>query len=414
MTSPAMAGIVGSAATSAGREPMPEAAERSLEGVEVADAVRSAERHLPGALGPLPMPLPPATALLRVHRRTHEGSERFYLELQSDAELHRTASPQDLRVQGPPDLALADVMARGALRQAIAALRSWSTTKVALRQWLRTLRRHHGRGLRIIVWDETNFQIPWELFFHDTADPADHGWLGADFEVIRWTAVFTESRPDWLTDTASPCDGPLLAFTDPDFPNPGPLLARYPHESFGSLGDLLRGLDDTSRRVGVVFVWGHGVPGPNGAASTLAGMPLDRLEVFRMPVLLGSRTLVLLNACGTGQLLNDDRFGEQGTRSFAEVFLRRGARGVIATSGQVDKADSYDFAVRLLSDAETDDLSIPGMLLKHRAGLADALPADPADTATDEQLREFFNGFMYVYFGNPNTQLRMLPNAAHA
>jgi hypothetical protein len=302
-------------------------------------------------------------------------------------------------------------MVRGSLRSTIDALRSWSTTKITLRQWLTALRQRHGSKLRIIVWDETNFQIPWELFFHESDNPADRGWLGADFEVIRWTAVFTETQPDWLTDTTSTCGGPLLAFTDPDFPNLDPLLARYPHESFDSLDDLLHGLDDTNRHVGVVFVWGHGVPGSNGAVSTLAGIPLDRFEVFRMRALLGSQTLVLLNACGSAQLLNDDRFGEQTTRSFAEVFLRRGARGVIATSGQVDKADSYDFAWRLLSEAETEDASIPGMLLAQRTQLADALPADPGGTATDEQLRDFFNGFMYLYFGNPHTLLRMLPKA---
>lgn len=405
-----MAGIVGGVATPTGREPRPEAAKRSLDVVEVADAIRSVERDLPETLGPVPMPLPPATALLRVHRLTYEGRDRFYLELHSDAGLHRTGSPQDLSVQSPPDLRLADVMVRGSLRSTIDALRSWSTSKITLRQWLTALRHRHGSRLRIIVWDETNFQIPWELFFHESDNPADRGWLGADFEVIRWTAVFTETQPDWLTDTST-CGGPLLAFTDPDFPNPDPLLARYPHESFDSLDDLLHGLDDTNRHVGVVFVWGHGVPGPNGAVSTLAGIPLDRFEVFRMRALLGSQTLVLLNACGSAQLLNDDRFGEQKTRSFAEVFLRRGARGVIATSGQVDKADSYDFAWRLLSEAEAEDASIPGMLLAHRTQLADALPADPGGTATDEQLRDFFNGFMYLYFGNPHTLLRMLPKA---
>ncbi|MEU8007911.1 CHAT domain-containing protein [Catellatospora sp. NPDC049111] len=399
-------------AMSAGREPQPIAAQRSLDEVEAPDAVRSAEQDLPKTFGPLPLPLPPATALLRVHRRTHEGVERFYLELQSDADLHRTASPQDLGVQGPPDLALAEVMARGSLRPAIAALRSWSTTKLALRQWITALRRRHGRELRLIVWDETNFQIPWELFFHDTGDPADRGWLGADFEVIRWTAVFTEIRPDWLTSVSSACNGQLLAFTDPTFPNPAALLARYPHESFGSLDDLLHSLDDTARNVGVVFIWGHGIASSNGERSTLAGVSLDRLEVFKMRAMLNSRTLVLLNACGSGQLLNDDRFGEQGTRNFAEMFLRRGARGVIATSGQVDKADSYDFAWRLLSESESEDLSVPGMLLAHRTNLADALPSDPSVKATDEQLREFFNGFMYLYFGNPNTLLRMLPSGA--
>jgi hypothetical protein len=413
MTSHGMAGILGEAAMVAGREPTPTAARRSLDGSEAADAMRSAERDMPETLGPIPLALPPATVLLRVHRRTYEGEDRFYLELQTDADLHHTDHPQDLSVQGRPDLALANVMTPEAQRAAIGALRSWSANKMTLHRWLKALRERHGSELRLIIWDETNFQIPWELFFHESPDPSSRGWLGADVEVIRWTTVLTENS-DWLTNTAAECSGTLLAFTDPNFPNSRLLLERYPHESFDSLDELLHSLDDTARGVGLVFVWGHGKPGPDGATSTLAGISLDRLEGFRMRALHCSQALVLLNACGSGQLLDDDRFGEQGTRSFAEVFLRRGARGAIATSGEVDKIISYRFVYKLLAAVDATDKSIPSMLLTYRAQLADNLPADPVHTATNQQLSEFFNGFMYLYFGNPNALLRMSPNGADA
>jgi CHAT domain len=406
---------VGSGASAGmGREPRPEPARRALDTAVPMDAIGSPEQTTRPAAGPLPAALPEATALLRVHRCESGGKDRFELELQSDHELHRTGSPQDMSSQGRPDIALADVILRGSLRESIGALHTWSVNKLALRQWLTALRRRHGRRLRLIIWDETNFQIPWELFYHETSDPSDHGWLGADIEVIRWTQVFTETPPDWLSDNGGACQGPLLAYIDPQFPDPRPLLDQYPSEACDSLRDLLGRLDDARRDVGMVLVWGHGRPGAHGGEATLAGMPLDRLHFFRMPALLASRTLVLLNACGSGQLLNDDRLGETATRSFAEVFLRRGARGVIATSGEVDKLESYDFAVRLLSDAEAADLNVPASLRNYRAELAADLPRDPAADATDEQLQAFFNGFMYLYFGNPNTFLRMRPKGGAA
>ena len=77
--------------------------------------------------------------------------------------------------------------------------------------------------------------------------------------------------------------------------------------------------------------------------------------------------------------MRDDRFGEGSARSFAEIFLRHGARGVIATSGQVGKIESYDFAHRLLFDAEDAAINLPAALRVYRASLASGLPADPGD-----------------------------------
>jgi hypothetical protein len=413
VTGQGMSGIVLAGGAAAHREPTPVAVERPADQSDPADAVPSAAKVIDAADGPLPLPLPLGTALLRVTRRPYDGQECFYLELQCDTPMRSTPSSQDLRSQGRPDLTLADVAVKHTWRQSFHALRSWSVNKLTLRQWLTALRRRHGRRLRLIIWDETDFQIPWELFFHETDDPDDHGWLGADVEIIRWTTVYSETPIDWSTGGSSTCRGSILSFTDQDFPSPEPLLSRYRYEPTGSMEDLLTKLDDTDREVGLVYVWGHGRPGPNGETATLAGISHDRLGVYLMRALRGSRTLVLLNACGSAQLMNDNRFGEKATRSFAEIFLRRGARGVIATSGEVGKADSYDLVSHLVFAAEEADVNLPAMLLKYRAALAHELPTDPGDDpAVEERLKFFFYGFMYLYFGHPDTMLRMLPVGA--
>ena len=409
MTDQGMGGIVLTRGAPVHREPVPVAAERPAEQPDPLDAVPSAGKDIGVVAGPLPLSLPSGTALLRVSRCLYEGQERFYLELQSDVTMQGTTSPQDLRNQGRPDITLADAVTKGAWSQSFRKLRSWSVTKVTLRQWLTALRREHRRGLRLIIWDETDFQIPWELFFHETEDPDDLGWLGADIEVIRWTTVYTETPIDWSTGGPSTCHGPILGFIDPDFPWPGKLLSRYRYEPTNSMQNLLARLEDTSREVGLVYVWGHGLLGPNGQLAALAGMPMDQIDMYRMPALRQSRTIVLLNACGSAHLLHDDRFGEKSARSFAEIFLRRGARGVIATSGQVGKIESYDFAHRLLFAAEDAAINLPAALRVYRASLASGLPADPGDDpALQEKLKTFFHGFMYLYFGHPDTALRML------
>jgi hypothetical protein len=415
VTGQSMGGIVLAHGAPVHREPVPVAAERPAEQPDPLDAVPSAGQDIGAVTGPLPWKLPSGTALLRVMRCVYQGQERFSLALHSDVPMRSTTSPQDLRNQGRPDITLADAVAKGTWSQSFRKLRSWSVTKITLRQWLSALRREHPHALRLIIWDETDFQIPWELFFHETDNPDDLGWLGADFEVIRYTTVYSETPVDWSTGGPGTCHGPILGFIDPDFPPPGKLLSRYRYEPASSMQNLLAKLDDTRQEVGLVYVWGHGILGPNGELATLAGMPMDRIALYRMPALRQSRAVVLLNACGSGQLMRDDRFGEGSARSFAEIFLRRGARGVIATSGRVGKIESYDFVQRLLSEAEDAAINLPAALLAYRAKLARGLPADPGDDpAVQKKLEAFFHGFMYLYFGDPDTALHMLPPGAGA
>ena len=269
MTGQGMADIVLVDGAAARREPALVAVERPAQQGSLPDAIPSAEKAIDTANGPLPLSLPPGTALLRVSCRPYEGQDRFYLELQSDVKMLSTAWPQDLRSQGRPDLTLAQSVAEGAWPQSFHKLRSWSVNKLTLRRWLTALRREHGRQLRLIIWDETDFQIPWELFYHETDNPDDLGWLGADIEVIRWTTVYSETPVDWSTGGSSTCHGPILGFIDPDFPSPDLLLSRYRYEQASSMQDLLTKLDDKSREVGFVYVWGHGILGSNGEVATL-------------------------------------------------------------------------------------------------------------------------------------------------
>ncbi|BCY08789.1 CHAT domain-containing protein [Actinoplanes sp. L3-i22] len=375
---------------------------------EAEDALASAEVPITTAPAPIPAAAPAGTALLRVTRETYEGEECFHLELQSDAALRISVTAQDLRNQRRPRLGLAGIAAAGTWRQGLDALHSWSVTKVALRQWLTALRRQHGRGLRLIVWDETDFQIPWELFFHETDDPGDHGWLGADVEVIRWTTVFTETPIDWSSGGATVCEGPVLSYVEKSFPALDTRFGALVHDKAASMADLLSKLDARNQRFGLVHLWGHGTVGTDGAQATLGGLSMDQLGRHRMRALRAARTLVLLNACSSALLMNDDRFGERATRTFAEIFLRRGARGVIATAGEVGKLDSLEFVDRLLEVARDRSVSVPAALRDYRAALVEELPADPS-TADPALLKAFFYGFMYLYVGHLDTALYMPP-----
>jgi len=398
-------GLAGIVRAGQPQEPAPAAATRPAQ-VEAEDVLSSDGVPIAPLRGPVATSAPAGTALLRVTRASYEGEECFHLELQSDAALRVTVTPQDLRNQRPPQLSLAGIAASGNWQQGLNALRSWSVTKVALRQWLTALRRQHGRELRLIVWDETDFQIPWELFFHETADLDDHGWLGADVELIRWTTVYTETPIDWSTGGAAVCEGSVLSYVDQDFPSLDSRFRERSHDKADSMPDLLSKLDEKDRRIGLVHLWGHGTVGTDGGQATLGGLSMDQLGHRRMRALNTARTLVLLNTCSSALLMNDDRFGERATRTFAEIFLRRGARGVIATTGEVGKLDSLEFVDRLLTAAEDQPISVSTALRDYRAKLAKALPDDPS-AAGPVLLKAFFYGFMYLYIGRLDTALHM-------
>ena len=55
-------------------------------------------------------------------------------------------------------------------------LLNWAQTKYELTDWLTALRREIRTDLRLIVWDDTDFGIPWELFWHAMEEAS--AWLG--------------------------------------------------------------------------------------------------------------------------------------------------------------------------------------------------------------------------------------------
>ncbi|MEV0897238.1 CHAT domain-containing protein [Actinoplanes sp. NPDC049802] len=406
MNTQGMAGIVKGDRS---REPIPTAATRPAQvKVEVEDLRSPDSEALDSLSAPVRACAPAGAVLLRVTRQSYEGEECFHLELQDDTALRATVTPQDLRNQRRPQLDLAGIATAGTWQQGLNALRSWSDTKITLRQWLTALRRQHGRNLRLVVWDETDFQIPWELFFHETDDPDDHGWLGADVELIRWTNVYSETPIDWSTGGASICKGPVLSYIDKDFKNLDDRFKALPHDKADTMSELLSKLNAKDRRFGLVHFWGHGTAAADGAQATLGGLSMDLLGRHRMHALRAADTLVLLNACSSALLMNDDRFRERATRTFAEIFLRRGARGVIATAGEVGKPDSLEFLDRLLAAARDQAVSVSALLRDYRATLARELP-DDLSTADPILLKAFIYGCMYHYIGRLDTALYMSP-----
>ena len=238
---------------------------------------------------------------------------------------------QDFPVSPRPDIALADLVAEGGSLPAkvVARMRRWSRSNHELTRWLHERRCAHGDELELVIWDETGYGIPWELFWLGTppGSALRPGWLGGLVTVTRWLS--THSAWSVVRDYASPhaCQGPVAAYIADDMSHDEALLREFASESIGGVRGLPKALS-AGAPLGMVYIACHGTYGSDEDDCHLDNVKLVMLdggedEVFAR--LASAATLVFLNACHSGRLLADEEFADQNLRGFSEVFLRSGA-----------------------------------------------------------------------------------------
>ncbi|GIE98935.1 CHAT domain-containing protein [Paractinoplanes rishiriensis] len=299
----------------------------------------------------------------------------------------------------------------------------WSQQKAALTEWLSRLRRQHPRQLTLVIWDYTDHDLPWEMFFLGRQRAGPQGpalaadWLGCAATVVRWTKVVTTA------DNAVPgpvepvaCAGTVLAYVAADEAmQPDKALM----ESLGAvrretLADLITSLDDSgeSDGVGLIYVACHGDYADDYFGFRLDGtISVGDLDGRGLPGLAGARPLVFLNACHSARMVDASAdLGENALAGFTEIFLRAGAGGFLGASGAVQEPAAQAVVRDLLGRIRaTPDRPVARILQEYRQSVAPKggeLPLGD-DDATAAALLPFFYGFMYLFFGSPLTTLRL-------
>ena len=366
-------------------------------------------REIPRTRPDLSQTLPPDAALLKVVPTSVDGEECFRLELYYRNKILVTAAPEMLKRQRRPAVVLADTLdgqtsAENVVR-CYTILRNWSDTKYELTRWLTMLRREVGSGLRLIVWDDTDFGIQWELFWH--AMDEDPGWLGASVQVIRWTTVHDPGRHDQFSAETGPSGGrDVLYYEDPALAvavsvqpegQPGYKAARTMEELLTELAGL--------SNYGLVYIRCHGVHDTDLFKATLAGVCLADFAGRPMPGLHHARAVVFLNACNSARPVIDKRLGDAGNRNFAEVFLRQRAAGVIATMAEVPVLQSVPLARRLIAEARAGGVAVPEYLRAYRARYARRVPVHTMKLKKEDRsaIVAFVYASMFAYFGHPDS-----------
>jgi CHAT domain-containing protein len=370
--------------------------------------------EVPGVRHDLTAGLPAGVALLKVIPTTHEGRPAFRLEGHFGATTWRS-DEQSVEHQLNPFHHLGRTLGKTGDRAEDQALlhaaaeyyqfvMSWSNTKYELNAWLAGLRAEVGGDLRLVVWDDTDMGVPWELFRHSVDGKAT--WLGVEIPVIRWTTVhdarrhaqFSAERPGTSVGDAIYYESEDLA---PDERlSVADLMRCHP---MAGMVDLLEALTSASGRYGLVYVRAHGTHAHDAFRATLGGVPLIALDSLDLQAIRASGSVVMLNACNSARPVIDDTLGDVANRNFTEPFLRHHAAAVVATMAAVPVASSAALARAIIDAAQSGGVNLPELLRRYRAAAARNLPRNTLTLTREDQeiIRGFLFASMFVYFGHP-------------
>jgi len=327
-----------------------------------------------------------------------------------------------------PGVSLATIRQTGEFpSETLRGIQLWSGNQTELADWINRIRERHGDRLRLIVWDDTGFELPWELFWV----PADErhglpgGLLGALLVLARWTTVHgvDENLPRHTGD----CHGRVLAYLHEDMTADGGVFVPYAHQVHDMMTPFLQALDLPlpDDRTGLVYMGCHGTYGEAVMRLTLGDRTWAEFNTRDMHVLRQDRALVCLNACHSGRFVHNWVQGEAALRGFAELFLRKGAGGCIVTAGEVGDQEARGMVRRLLHEvAAHPDRPVTETLRDFRAravedfGTLAAIPTTrnddgQVDKVGQKRVLRLLYAFMFHYYGHPLTTLRLVAGNGH-
>ncbi|MDG9716553.1 CHAT domain-containing protein [Streptomyces sp. DH24] len=335
-------------------------------------------------------------------------------------DLSVTCAPGPTRLTAPA-VSLANLRQDGGEypSEVLRGIRLWSGNQPELTGWLNRIRARHGDCLRLVVWDDTGYDLPWELFWlpGDARYKLEGGPLGALTVVSRWTTVHDAGQG--LPRETGDCQGRVLGYLHQDMTDDGRVFAPYTHRLHRRMTPFLRDLDTHTDRTGLVYLGCHGTYGDTVPRLSLGGRTWAELNGEPMAVLRRDRSLVCLNACDSGRFVDNRAQGEEALRGFAELFLRKGAGGCIVTSGKVGDQEARRLVRRLVREvAEHPHRPVPQTLRAFRAraleefGSLAAVPSvrdddGQVDSAGQKRVLRLLYAFMFHYYGHPQTTLRL-------
>jgi hypothetical protein len=320
-----------------------------------------------------------------------------------------------------PNLSLGKLVQEKELPEKIRdAMYVFSFDNPELCKWLKTLRRRLGEQLCLVICDYTDFEIPWEMVGL-SPDDSPNEYLGAVVTTVRWQPI--RSKDDYLVLKPEPeeCSGDAIAYVlDTELKGVGPeltileqLRAVIYRSSKYDITTFQTHLQRQETSCGFIYISCHGGFSTNPSeiwigseTDSLQRLKLLALRRCQLNLVRNSQGIVFINACHSGRHQAHPSIPKGYRMGFIELFLAKGARGVIGTLGAVGDSHAAKFAHDLIEESlRSPNLSVASLLRKLRLRVVENLPEQP----TTQDLLPFIYTFMYVYYGNPMTVLRLTP-----
>jgi CHAT domain-containing protein len=338
----------------------------------------------------------------------------------------------DIDITGVPEISFDKMMTNvksqsnfeGKSREFIGAMREFSNQKSGkarrLTNWLRCLQKEIQEKIQrqlfyLIINDHTKYEIPWEMLEFDK-----NNYLGASLVTVRLQNIINED--DWNIEENN-CCGKMVAYLNtrdlPDVQGERETIEKFKPILHEDINNFLRFLDSPQPDVSLIFIASHGFYGDNfqtifGEADPKKQISLMGLSAYDFNCLSQSSSIVFMNSCHSGRLNQDctlnirepnPETGQYDPQGFAIFFLEKGAKGFIGTLYEV--ADKYAAKISYNFFAEyqqNSQLSVANILKNLREKAANRYKQNK-DT---ENTLLFFYTFMYIYYGNPMTKLKLI------
>ena len=265
--------------------------------------------------------------------------------------------------------------------------------------WFGILLKIHREKLCVVIADNRNLEIPWEIL------ALDHkSYLGAQAIVVRWKEVKSYSKLRVLKVGNEALHGSVVAYLDNEESgiegsySEQEALMKLKVKTHKYLKELKQHLIDleTLDGIGLVYLGCYG--GKDKAIEmqrTLSGR-LKSLKLGELKVHSSTRPIVFVNAYKSAVLKQSD--GGQ-----LDVMLARLASSFVGTLGPVAPAYASTVLRRVLKAASTSSSGI------QVAEVLRQLRAEAVREMTESKRvgENFIHAFMYVYYGNPLILLRL-------
>ena len=365
--------------------------------------------------------LPPHVAILHIYQ---SSANEYNLKLMGSLIPEKELKEPKQR----PQLSLGELVQQKKPPEEIRdALYVFSLSNPELCNWVKALRQTFQRTLEetsapnaqqlcLAIVDYTDFEIPWEML-ELLSEDSPNQYLGAIITTVRWQPVRIEDTYLKLQPKAEECCGQALAYVlDNELQGVGPelqILEQLKAVVYRNITTFQTHLQRPDSDCGFIYISCHGGFSTNPSKIWIGSelhseqrLRLLNLRRCQLNLVKKSPSIVFINACHSGRHQAYPLIPKSYRVGFAELFLAQGARGVIGTLGAVGDRYAARFARDLIQESlNSPDLPVAALLRNLRWKVIQNLPENP----TTEDLLPFIYTFMYVYYGNPLTVLRLTP-----